>query len=353
MNNAVDDDPWLLDYDDDTDLNGSLFDLDPLDPVATQIDGWTHTPGDPLADSGLFDVDKPPPITLADRFTMPPFSVLDRRAGPWQDRKRRWLTFGIQSEIGRNTNLAFAFQTKDPDFQADLESRGGGTSIFDPVLCELVYRWFSRAGATILDPFAGGSVRGITAGILERHYTGIDLRPEQITANQYQATTIAPPVMPAWHTGDATNMAACLDGAGPYDLVFSCPPYGDLEVYSDNPQDLSTMGWTDFVAAHQHAITDACQRLRNNRYAAWVIGDLRDPAGAYRGLHHATVTAFNNAGLRVLNEAVILSPLGTIPVRAGRPFEANRKLANAHQHLLIFVKGDIRKAAEWAGGEGQ
>ena len=30
-----------------------------------------------------------------------------------------------------------------------------GTSIFDPVLCEIAYRWFSPAGGLILDPFAG------------------------------------------------------------------------------------------------------------------------------------------------------------------------------------------------------
>jgi len=39
--------------------------------------------------------------TLADRFLVPPFSVLDARQGYWQDRKRAWLSLGIQSEIGR------------------------------------------------------------------------------------------------------------------------------------------------------------------------------------------------------------------------------------------------------------
>lgn len=50
-------------------------------------------------------------------------------------------------------------------------SAGSGTSIFDPVLCELAYRWFCPPGGSILDPFAGGSVRGIVAGILGREYT--------------------------------------------------------------------------------------------------------------------------------------------------------------------------------------
>jgi len=39
--------------------------------------------------------------TLAEAFGVPPFSVLDARQGYWQERKRAWLSLGIQSEIGR------------------------------------------------------------------------------------------------------------------------------------------------------------------------------------------------------------------------------------------------------------
>ncbi len=39
--------------------------------------------------------------TLAERFGVPPFSVLDARQGYWQERKRAWLSLGIQSELGR------------------------------------------------------------------------------------------------------------------------------------------------------------------------------------------------------------------------------------------------------------
>ena len=39
--------------------------------------------------------------TLAERFGVPPFSVLDARQGYWQARKRAWLALGIQSEVGR------------------------------------------------------------------------------------------------------------------------------------------------------------------------------------------------------------------------------------------------------------
>ena len=39
--------------------------------------------------------------SLAARFGIPPFSILDARKGWWQDRKRAWLDIGIRSELGR------------------------------------------------------------------------------------------------------------------------------------------------------------------------------------------------------------------------------------------------------------
>lgn len=39
--------------------------------------------------------------TLAERFLVPPFSILDARQGYWQDRKKAWIALGIESELGR------------------------------------------------------------------------------------------------------------------------------------------------------------------------------------------------------------------------------------------------------------
>jgi hypothetical protein len=43
--------------------------------------------------------------SLAARFGVPPFTVLNAREGWWQDRKRAWLALGIQSELGRGGRL--------------------------------------------------------------------------------------------------------------------------------------------------------------------------------------------------------------------------------------------------------
>ena len=147
------------------------------------------------------------------------------------------------------------------------------------MLCELAYRWFCPPGGLVLDPFAGGSVRGIVASKCGRRYTGIDLSERQCAANQVQAEAIcAGGEMPMWVCGDAANLAAGVDCAA--DFVFSCPPYGDLEVYSDDPADLSTMAPEAFMAAYRKIIAAAIGKLKANRFACFVVGDYRDSAGS-------------------------------------------------------------------------
>lgn len=43
--------------------------------------------------------------SLASKFGVPPFSVLRAADGWWQDRKRAWISLGIESEVGRGENL--------------------------------------------------------------------------------------------------------------------------------------------------------------------------------------------------------------------------------------------------------
>ncbi len=149
---------------------------------------------DKLEDWGLdipnFDEEvegKEKPKKLSDRFIIPPFSVLDTRCGEWQDRKRYWLSIGINSEIGRDSqSVKFSKMAEDLAWSGQKT----GISIFDPVLCELSYKWFNTANGNILDPFAGGSVRGIVAAKLGYNYLGNDLRSEQIEANRENAKEV-------------------------------------------------------------------------------------------------------------------------------------------------------------------
>jgi len=227
-------------------------------------------------------------------------------------------------------------------------SHQSGTSIFDPVLCELVYRWFCPPQGLVLDPFAGGSVRGIVAAKCGRQYCGIDLSAPQLAANRAQALAICPDALPEWIQGDSRSLATLCQGLEA-DLLFSCPPYADLERYSDDPADLSTMGYADFLAAYQTIIAQAVVLLKPDRFACFVVGDVRDKHGWYSKLPWYTIEAFEAAGARLYNEAVLLTAIGSLPLRVGKQFVVGRKLGKTHQNVLIFCKGDPRRATEACG----
>jgi tRNA G10 N-methylase Trm11 len=332
------------------------------------------------------------PNKLSDRFGIAPFTILNAREGWWQERKRQWIALGIQSEVGRKGNLLGMSETiLQPDEQlrqlketlrdssaqtANIEVKipgyyqkknagmsdeqivaeflesgsqvGAGTSIFDPVLAELSYRWFSPENGIILDPFAGGSVRGIVAAKTNRQYIGCDLRQEQIDANREQAATIAPDTQPIWHCTDSRNIDRVCKGVQA-DMIFSCPPYADLEVYSDDPNDLSTLPYDLFLDSYREIIAKTCSLLKDNAFACFVVGDVRDKKGNYYNFVGDTIQAFLDAGLSYYNEAILVTPVGTLPLRAGRTFAATRKLGKTHQNVLVFLKGDARKAVASCG----
>ena len=293
---------------------------------------------------------------VAERFTMPPFTLLDARSGDWQERQRAWLTIGLRGEVGRADNANGASRQKSSVYLVKSAegaySTGGelieggevgnSASVFSPVVCELAYRWFSPEGGQVVDPFAGGSVRGIVAGALGRQYWGCDLRAEQVAANEVQADDIAPSVRPVWVCGDSMDMLADAPAA---DFVFSCPPYGDLEKYSDDPRDLSAMDWHAFVAAYKRIILRTVGRMKPDTFACFVVGDFRDGRGFYRNFVSETIDGFEQAGARLYNEAILATPVGSACLRVTKQFESGRKLAKTHQNVLVFCKGDWKKAA--------
>ncbi|QVJ00351.1 class I SAM-dependent methyltransferase [Nocardiopsis eucommiae] len=225
----------------------------------------------------LFDTPATKPETIH------PFSVLRADVGKWQDRKRAWNALGFNSRAGREHAKTWS-TTGGDNVSQKLGKISDGLSTFDPVLAELSYDWYTPANGHILDPFAGGSVRGLVAGHGGYQYTGIDLSQKQVDANR--------PQIDAWHerglidtetrveyiVGDAADVTPTLPDDH-FDYVFTCPPYHNLEVYSDLPEDLSNMAWADFEDAYTQIITETIRALRPNRFATWVVGEVRD----YRG----------------------------------------------------------------------
>lgn len=321
---------------------------------------------------------------LAERFIIAPFSILDGRTGEWMQRKKAWKNLGIRSENGRGADgdkteqgLTYAVSCQPPEV---LEKKGqyekqigrkvtweeyakmfpdqiklGGTSIFDPVVCELFYRWFCPAGGRIIDPFAGGSVRGVVAALTGRNYTGVDLSARQIEANKENWAELDHSIIvsspervgtqapePVWINADSRTIDTAVEGE--YDLMFTCPPYADLEVYSNDPRDISNMDYPEFLDIYREIIKKTTAKLKKNAFAVIVIGEVRGKDGNYYNFVGDTITAFLDAGLKYYNENILINSYASAAMRATKQFNGSRKNAKVHQNILMFTKGDADEA---------
>ena len=290
--------------------------------------------------------------SLNEKFIVCPFSVLNAKTGEWQQRKKYWLNKGIKSEIGRGKFYEAIGKLQRIRNNATenmiKNSVTAETSIFDPVLCEIAYTWFSKENDFILDPFAGGSVRGIVASELNRNYLGLELRKEQVEANIVNANEICKEYIPTWKIGDSNKTLDFLEDEK-FDICLSCPPYADLEVYSDDPDDLSNMDYEQFINTYQSIINKTFKKLKNNTFVVWVIGEVRNKKGNYYNFVGDTIKCFLNAGFNYYNEIILETMLGTAMLRANKTFQSGRKVVKVHQNILVFVKGDGKQAAKRLG----
>ena len=309
--------------------------LDEIQDIDMSQFGFDDIEDDDL--SSDFEQDNSTPGALERDFMVPPFSVLDTKQGNWQKRKKQWLALGIKSELGREDNLTFAKSINVDGLPA--------TSVFDPVLTEIIYKWFlPYQNSNIYDPFAGGSVRGIVAEKLGHNYIGIDLRKEQIDADYNNAKEICSDLDKIkWVADNSLNVDKYVKDKT-QDLIIACPPYLDLEQYSDDPQDLSNMSDEDFDKDYQRILGKAVAKLKDNRFAAIVVSDVRGKGKntGYRDLTGMTKNAMKKAGCCLYNEIVLLNAIGSAAVRARR-YMKSRKVARVHQDVLIFYKGDTSK----------
>lgn len=352
----------------DWDMDALANEWDNQDLVDWGMDVWGGNEADSTNGSTSSGQNSPAESSLFDRFIVPPFSILDTRKGYWQDRKKKW--YEIIGDMGesRNDTLVTSLEIKYKDLyqrtrehrkqlgisfkeyiekyvpKEDLEREqkkivAQGVSILDPVMAEIVCRWFGREKGKAFDCFAGDSVFGFVAAYLGNEFVGIELREQQARLNNERVADMNA----RYINDDGQNVAKHIEPES-QDLLFSCPPYFDLEKYSDLPNDASNQGsYEDFIQILQNAFTGAIGCLKENRFAVICVGDVRDKnTGFYYDFCGDIKRIFRENGVRLYNEIILVEQTASTALRASRYMDS-RKVAKTHQHILVFFKGNPKK----------
>lgn len=299
-------------------------------------------------------------------------SVLDARSALWRHRKREWFDMiGPESESREKTlydSSAMRFpglyaRTKEIrerlgiSFDEYIEQYGpedireakeyskmsDGASTFDPVLAEIIYEWFIPGQcAKVFDCFAGGITKGAVAIAKGHSFTGIDIRPSQVEANMEKIHTFSEINQRLrYYCDDARNLQKYI-GVATQDLFISCPPYYNLEVYSDLAGDASNQPtYQDFIEILRDAFCKAVKCLKWNRFAVVIVGDIRNRKGEYYNFPGDVIRIFQNCGCAFLDDIVLFRSDATANLRA-KKYMKSRKVVRVHERVLVFYKGNAR-----------
>jgi len=99
-------------------------------------------------------------------------------------------------------------------------------AVFRPAFARFIYEKFARPGDLVWDPCSGYGGRLLGAAAARVRYIGTDIEPETVEGNLALAADIG-------YKADV-RLVSALDADIPeVALVFTCPPYFDMEQYSD------------------------------------------------------------------------------------------------------------------------
>lgn len=286
---------------------------------------------------------------LKDRMPVHPVTIWPLPMDRWQRDLRKLV--GDEGQLRADSFMGGSF----------LPSEGGArenaASIFNPMLAGSLVQAYSVPGDLIIDPFAGGGTRGIIAGAMDRNYVGIDIRQDEVERVRARALDLNLGQVYVDHA-DAATVDWQHHLPRKADMLLTCPPYWNLEVYSDDPADLSTKPtYGEFLDGIEEVIVKSARGLKVGAPCVWVVGEFRHPETTELLDFPGDVARIHQRhGFWIYDRFIYTHANPQAFWRMG-VYDKTRKLIRVHEHVIVArygqpekpIKG--RKGVARVGGE--
>lgn len=231
-------------------------------------------------------------------------------------------------EDGRSGSRAGAMREEETAYS-------GTYSVFPAPLAEyIILRYGGEPGNKIIDPFAGGPVRGVVSSVMGYEYHGVDVRQGAIDEDLESLERLD--LSANYHLGDSRHLHKLFD-RDEFDFCFSCPPYFNLEVYSDQEDDISNIDdYWDFHDMIAKVFKSLYKAMKTDAFVCMVVGNFR-VKGKLVDFRGDTVANMEQAGFEFWQDVVLSRSAGSAAIRAGTSWKG-LKLVPRHEYLLVFRK---------------
>lgn len=215
--------------------------------------------------------------------------------------------------------------------------KGRNYSEFNPTVAGKIIRYWSDEWDTILDPFAG-RMRGAVAMFNDRCYLGFEVSKEAYDAayKVINAVGVGNHPQPVIHCDDSFNLDKYeLPEA---DMVFTCPPYWNLELYESCEGQLSDYrDYPSFLSRLKAIFQKSASILKHGGFFVIVVGDWRED-GRYIPFHRDCINMLEGIGLELWDIIINQSVTFDIACRRFGRLKRVRKTSKVHEYILVFQK---------------
>lgn len=284
----------------------------------------------PLYENDMFG-EKIEKLSVKDRIGFTPISIWQPDWAKTKKLKEVIDDYGDTRVISKKSGIyrtGGRYGTTDVEHEVNNQS-----SIFNPHLAQMILSAYCPENATIYDPFAGGGTRGLIASAMGHKYSGVELRQEEVDRLKWKMAEL-----------DRHFELVCGDSQvfpfndSGFNFSYTCPPYFNLEIYSELENDLSNAGSYDkFLDMISKCMFGVFRALKEDCLAVWVVGNFRDKKGSLVHFNGDLVRIAKDMGFTFHDEIVFWGASGNAVQRVGN-FVANRKSVRVHEYVLVFKK---------------
>lgn len=277
-----------------------------------------------------------------ERFGFVPVSILDfQNEDRWQLPIKRELMARV--EIKRSWDRDWEKAAEGGHFVAK-GSKLFVASQFNSGLARFLVRYYSDPGDVILDPFAGWGTRAYVSLLTGRRYIGFDVAKTTVdevnkALDRVRQTSLdgGPAGTATIYLGDGIKCEGFPNGSA--DVILTCPPYHDSEVYEDCDREvgyqLSRVDREYFEMFMRRGFRRWYECLKTGGLAVFVIGDWREDGKIYPFGWHMQGWAFE-AGFQFHDQ--VIHRLRSLTVAGIGPYIASKFVAKTHETVLVFKK---------------
>jgi DNA modification methylase len=260
-------------------------------------------------------------VSVKDQFGFRPLSIIK----PTNESKAKWDNAYLDDgevEIRKNKHV----YKKGEMVEAKM-------SEFHAGMAEHIIKYWSMPGAKVVDPFAGRATRAVVTTMLGRDYYGYEITPN--THRRVNAHFDKLGIKPMVYMSDGTLLKETPDEFA--DMIFTCPPYYNIEKYESVDGQLSDLkdydSFMDMIGVCAHN----CYRVaKPGSFCVWVVGDFR-AGGVLYDFHGDTTRAFKEAGFDY-HDIIIMENISPFALFTQYQSACKRYVPKTHEYVLVFRK---------------